>query len=194
MTLPICTVPIFNLMPGVYRSPQYIPLSCATSGASINYSFGSIIPTSTVGGPCYLYDNPITLTRGITINAIAYREGYSPSAVVSASYVVYNMFFIKDILPSDLLPGSGLSVFNTKPSVGTQFIQRFRYRGLRETTKWNSFLYGQESDINNMQSFLSQLHDSYVAATLGYLMSTTYFATTLFAKLAVFNQTQSDLE
>ena len=98
------------------------------------------------------------------------------------------LFFLTDTAPTDLLPDSATFVAST---AGTQFLQRFRYRGVRETFKWNTFLYGQEIDVNVLTAYLDQVRDANIAATAGYVTNLTTTASSITGILAVFNLTQN---
>ena len=72
----ICAAPVITL-DGAVAS-----ITCSTEGAQIYYTLDGTDPTDA----SQLYKEPVTLTDGQTIKAIAYCEGLAPSAVVSASY------------------------------------------------------------------------------------------------------------
>ena len=57
-----------------------------TAGAVIHYTIDGSTPDET--SPVFKADNPIIITAGVTIKAIALAEGYDPSAVLTAAYTV----------------------------------------------------------------------------------------------------------
>ena len=61
-----------------------IVLTCATEGNTIYYTVDGSTPDNTDTE----YTDPIEVTAGVTIKAIAYVEGHSPSAVLSATYTI----------------------------------------------------------------------------------------------------------
>ena len=72
----ICAAPVITL-DGAVAS-----ITCSTEGAKIYYTLDGTDPTEA----SLRYTEPVTLTDGQTIKAIAYCTGLTPSAVVSASY------------------------------------------------------------------------------------------------------------
>lgn len=72
----ICADPVITL-DGAVAS-----ITCSTKDAQIYYTLDGTDPTDA----SQLYKEPVTLTDGQTIKAIAYCEGLAPSAVVSESY------------------------------------------------------------------------------------------------------------
>lgn len=71
-----CAAPVITL-DGAVAS-----ITCSTEGAKIYYTLDGTDPTNA----SQLYKEPVTLTDGQTIKAIAYCTGLAPSAVVSESY------------------------------------------------------------------------------------------------------------
>lgn len=72
----ICAKPVITLEGAVAS------ITCSTEGAKIYYTLDGTDPTDA----SQLYKEPVTLTDGQTIKAIAYCTGLAPSAVVSESY------------------------------------------------------------------------------------------------------------
>ena len=83
------------------------------------------------------------------------------------------------------LPGSSVPAFTSIPNPGSEFIQRFRYRGVRESAKWNNFLNGQDIDYQMSTAFLQQLADSFQTAQIGYITFYTKLSSTITAQLAL---------
>ena len=63
-----------------------VTLATTTNGAVIHYTMDGSTPD--VSSPVFNADNPIVITAGVTIKAIAVAEGYDPSAVLTAVYTV----------------------------------------------------------------------------------------------------------
>ncbi len=79
--------PTFIPGSGTYSSAVTVTLSDATDHAAIYYSTDGTDPgkTSTTSA---LYSGPITITSSTTIKAIATRNGFSDSAIASATYTI----------------------------------------------------------------------------------------------------------
>lgn len=71
---------------GEVASGTEVVLSTTTAGAVIHYTIDGTTPDET--SPVFKADNPIVITAGVTIKAIALAEGYDPSAVLTAAYTV----------------------------------------------------------------------------------------------------------
>jgi lysophospholipase L1-like esterase len=77
--------PAFSPAAGTYETTQTIVLSSATPDAVIRYTLDGGTPSETAGT---LYTAPFALASGATVRAIAYRAGFTPSAVASATYSI----------------------------------------------------------------------------------------------------------
>lgn len=77
--------PTFNPPAGTYTSTQSVTLLTSTAGAPIRYTTDGSQPSSTVGT---LYSAPIPVSTTTTIKAIAYKDGWVSSQVVSAMYTL----------------------------------------------------------------------------------------------------------
>ncbi len=86
-TIPSVANPVFSPGPGVCASPCQISITSATAGARIWYTTGGFSPDST---KAYTkrYTGPISLLTAGTIQAQAYKKGFSNSGVVSGNYTV----------------------------------------------------------------------------------------------------------
>ena len=94
--------------------------------------------------------------------------------------------FLTDAIldPSALFPANLFgSTFSATPPAGVEFVQRFRYRGLRESAKWNTFLNGQDSDTQQLTTYLQQAADTLQAETVGYISTYTGLVAVLAARL-----------
>jgi hypothetical protein len=83
---PVAATPTFSPAAGTYTSAQSVTISCATSGASIYYTTDGTDPNNTGNGT--LYSGAISVTSTTTIKAIAYADGFDPSAIASATYTI----------------------------------------------------------------------------------------------------------
>jgi hypothetical protein len=82
---PVTTAPTFSPAAGAYSTPQNIQLSSTTTGAVIYYTTNGTAPTTQSA----VYQSAIPVGTGTTtIEAFAVASGSSPSAVVTATYVV----------------------------------------------------------------------------------------------------------
>jgi hypothetical protein len=70
---------------GTYNNSQTVTISSATSGATIRYTTDGTTPTSTTGT---VYSAAIAVSSTTTLRAIAYKSGYTDSAVASATYTL----------------------------------------------------------------------------------------------------------
>lgn len=79
--------PAFDPPADIYAVATNVSITCGTTGATIRYTVDGSEPTADYG---QLYSGmPVPVTGPImTIKAIAYRQGLSPSATSSASYVL----------------------------------------------------------------------------------------------------------
>jgi hypothetical protein len=71
---------------GEVASGTKVTLATTTKGATIHYTLDGTTPDET--SPVFKADDPIVITAGVTIKAIALAEGYDPSAVLTATYTV----------------------------------------------------------------------------------------------------------
>lgn len=76
--LPTCATPVITIAEG-----GVVSIACETAGATIHYTVGDSHADPTEADAVF---NAVTLTDGQTIKAIAFAEGYKPSAVASKKY------------------------------------------------------------------------------------------------------------
>lgn len=81
---PLAAPPTFSPVAGTYPTAQTVTISDTTPGASIHYTTNGTTPTASSTA----YGGPIAVTNSETIEAIAIANGYSTSAVASASYTI----------------------------------------------------------------------------------------------------------
>lgn len=78
--LPTCATPVITIAEG-----GVVSIACETAGATIHYTVGDSPADPTETDAVF---STVTLTEGQTIKAIAFAEGYKPSAVASKKYTV----------------------------------------------------------------------------------------------------------
>lgn len=78
--------PAASPVAGEVTSGTEVTLSTTTPGATIHYTLDGTTPDA--ASPVFKADDPIVITAGVTIKAIALAEGYDPSAVLTAAYTV----------------------------------------------------------------------------------------------------------
>jgi sugar lactone lactonase YvrE len=92
LTLPQAVAPAFTPASGNYPTGQLITMSSTTPGASIAYTTDGTTPTesgdSVTHGTLLANSGSITLNSPITLNAIAFANGFSDSAMASSPYTI----------------------------------------------------------------------------------------------------------
>jgi hypothetical protein len=82
---PVAAAPTFSIAAGSYTTPQQVGLSDTVSGAAIYYTTDGSTPTTKSN----VYNGaPITVSKSVTINALAVASGYANSSVASATYSI----------------------------------------------------------------------------------------------------------
>jgi hypothetical protein len=79
--------PVFSVPTGTYATAQNVTLTCPTAGSSLNYTFGTTMPTASSGTPLSC-GGIISVSSSEQVNAIAWKTGWTTSAVVSVSYTI----------------------------------------------------------------------------------------------------------
>jgi sugar lactone lactonase YvrE len=77
-------VPVFSIPGGEYGEPQTVTVSDSTAGAAIYITLDGSAPSTAGAG----YMGPVSVSGGVTINAIAVAPGYVASAPVNATYTI----------------------------------------------------------------------------------------------------------
>ncbi len=77
--------PAFNPNGGVFGQPVTLAISTSTSEARIYYTTNGQTPTEVTG---ILYTQPIQILNTTTVMARAYRNGYVPSPIASAQFLI----------------------------------------------------------------------------------------------------------
>lgn len=86
------STPIFNPTAGVYFEPQTVTISCETVGATIHYTTDGSTPTE--DSP--VYSSALNIDETTTVKAKAWKSGYQPSPVASATYSIANLVTIAE--------------------------------------------------------------------------------------------------
>jgi len=76
--------PSFSPPGGSYESAQNVSINCASSGATIRYTTNGSEPTET----STQYSATISVSTTTTIKARAFRNGWTPSSIASATYTI----------------------------------------------------------------------------------------------------------
>lgn len=111
VVVPKVANPVFTPSAGEVLSGTEVTLSCATTGAEIHYTTDGSNPTS----ESPVYSEVFTITEQITIKAIAIKEDYDDSAVVTAQYKIGQ----PTAAAPTFSPAAGEVVSGTKVSLAT---------------------------------------------------------------------------
>ena len=76
--------PTFNPNGGEVQEGATVTISCATEGAKIYYTTNGATPTTA----STLYSGAIAVNQGMTLKAIAVKDGYTNSAVAQATFTI----------------------------------------------------------------------------------------------------------
>ena len=100
--------PVFSVASGEVDSGTSVTITCTTEGAKIYYTTDGTEPTA----ESTEYTEAISITKAVTLKAIAVKDGMNDSAVASASYLIIPTkatcvpgdFVLKDgtMLPKDI--------------------------------------------------------------------------------------------
>jgi hypothetical protein len=80
----LCATPTFNPTGGTYSWVAFVTLSTTTTDATIRYTIDGSDPTLN----SLVYSDFITLLTTTTIKAQAFKSGWSPSAIATATYTI----------------------------------------------------------------------------------------------------------
>lgn len=103
--------PTFSPSSGTFTVATQITLSCTTTGATIRYTTNGTTPTVTSTA----YTGPITISATTTINAIAFRDQWTPSSLATGSYVV--SIPVQTVATPTFSPASGTFTTPTQVSL-----------------------------------------------------------------------------
>lgn len=76
--------PVATPAAGEVEAGTLVTLTTATANAEIRYTIDGSAPTNTSA----VYTEPIKVTAGVTIKAVATAEGYDPSVTLTAAYTI----------------------------------------------------------------------------------------------------------
>ncbi len=84
---------------GTYTTPQTVSLATTTAEAILRYTLDG----STPDAQATLYDAPLWIDTSLTLKAVAFRDGWTPSGVRTATYTMH----FGPAPPPELQPGTG---------------------------------------------------------------------------------------
>ena len=85
-------LPTFSPETGIYFEPQTVTISCETAGATIHYTMDGSTPTE--DSP--VFNSALTIDGTTTVKAKAWKTGYQPSPVATATYSITNLITIAE--------------------------------------------------------------------------------------------------
>lgn len=85
-TVTKASTPVATPAAGEVASGTKVTLASSTEGAVIHYTVDGTAPTN--ASPVFNPDEPIVVTAGVTVKAVAVAEGYDPSTTLTAAYTV----------------------------------------------------------------------------------------------------------
>lgn len=112
---PAAAGPQFSPAGGAYIGTQQVTLTSASSGVSIRYTLDGSEPNETTGT---LYAGPVPIAASAVLKAVAYGEGFMPSAVTAADYTINLPPTIVDA-PADLTITAGDAATFAVAATGT---------------------------------------------------------------------------
>ena len=108
--------PTFSVASGAVDSGTSVTITCATEGAKIYYTTDETEPTASSTE----YTEAISLTKAVTLKAIAIKDGMNDSAVASASYTIKGTVATPAFSVASGTVDSGTSVTITCATVGAK--------------------------------------------------------------------------
>jgi 6-phosphogluconolactonase (cycloisomerase 2 family) len=81
----LVAAPVFAPPAGIYDEAQDVAVTTATSGATIRTTTDGTAPTPSQGT---VYTGPVAVEETLTLRAVAYRAGWTTSAVTSGLYTI----------------------------------------------------------------------------------------------------------
>lgn len=136
--VPAAATPVFSPVAGTYSSTQLVTITSATSGASIRYTTDGSVPSGTTGT---IYTGPVSVNTTEVLKAVAYKNGFADSSVVSGTYTINGSQTAAPIFS----PGGGNAVTITSATPGA--LIRFTVDG-SPPTETNGALYTAPVPIN----------------------------------------------
>ncbi len=87
-SMPQVAMPQFNPLGGPTSFPVSVTITAATAGDGMRYTLDGTIPTATNGTLIAGSSGSVSITGPSVLKAVAFKIGWIPSAVKSASYVI----------------------------------------------------------------------------------------------------------
>ena len=94
--------PTFSPVEGSYFEPQQVTISCATDGATICYTTDGTNPNE--NSAQFTPGVPLNISETTTVKAKAYKSGYTPSNVATATYTIEEAPSVITIAEAHALP------------------------------------------------------------------------------------------
>ena len=105
--LPSVATPTFSVAAGTYFETQNVAITTETADATIYYTTDGSTPTTESN----VYSEPVAVSTGMTIKAIAVKDGMDNSAVASATYAMGPIFAsLEDLVAADLTSNTMVKV------------------------------------------------------------------------------------
>lgn len=112
--LPSVETPTFSVAEGTYFETQNVTITTETAGATIYYTTDGAEPTTGSS----VYSDPIAVSTGMTIKAIAVKDGMDNSAVASATYAMGPVFTsFEALVAADITSGTKVKVSFEKVAI-----------------------------------------------------------------------------
>lgn len=83
-SVPVVSTPLFSDVSGTFSAPIQLSMATGTPDAQIRYTTDSTDPTSS----SQLYAGPIPISVTTTVKARAFKYGYTPSGVQTATFII----------------------------------------------------------------------------------------------------------
>lgn len=79
-------IPAFSPAAGTYNSEQSVVVTCSTTGATIHYTTNGVDPNE--NDPIIASGGSVLVDRSLTLKAMAWKDGLTPSAIRTDNYVL----------------------------------------------------------------------------------------------------------
>ncbi|MBW6513750.1 MAG: chitobiase/beta-hexosaminidase C-terminal domain-containing protein, partial [Candidatus Syntrophosphaera sp.] len=151
--IPVVAAPMFSLPSGTYYQAIDVAISTTTENASIRYTTDGSLPSATNG---ILYTAPIHIPgdSNLFIQAIAYRDGWTPSTVVSANYTVTGTVADVSFAPSGGIYTQATAVVLTTTTLGASI--RYTLDGSTPTEASNLYSTAIIVPLNTTQTITAR--------------------------------------
>lgn len=131
-TMQVAT-PSISVASGTYGTAQSVTLSVTTSGADVRYTTDGSTPTAS--SP--LYSSPVVVSTATTLNVVAFKSGWSPSATASATYG----FNFGTLAAPTISPAAGQYVYGQEITLSAAGSATIRYTTDGSTPDGSSSIY-----------------------------------------------------